>query len=86
MSAIIFESQYAGKDMPEMTYICLKLSTLSITINETMAHGIKQNAKPTYPAYPKAFYELDLKVNWYIEGKGTVSRLKSTSTAVFKTD
>lgn len=86
MSAIIFASQYAGKDMPEMTCICLKLSTLSITMNETMAHGIKQNAKPTYPAYPKALEELDLRLNWYIVGKGTVSRLKSTSTAVFKTD
>jgi hypothetical protein len=53
-------SQYEGKLIPEINYICLKFSTLSIKIKPIMAHGRKAKANPTNPEYKKAFCDDDL--------------------------
>jgi len=60
MSAIILLSQYEGKLIPEINYICLKFSTLSIKIKPIIAHGRKAKANPTNPEYKKAFCDDDL--------------------------
>ena len=45
-SAIMFDTQYAGIDMPATNCICLRLSIRSFSKNEIIEHGIIANATP----------------------------------------
>lgn len=75
MSAIILEIQYAGKDIPDTSYICFNASIRSFKRNEIIATGSIDKATPTMNEKSTWFPSFFLSSKTEETGKLTVVKL-----------